>query len=63
MRILTGVEEAIDGWITTNILADRFDYRQKSKPQSVSGSDLDSNKAGVIDLGGASTQVTFTRKT
>lgn len=51
------MEEAISGWITTNLLMEKFQHRRhKKSPQ------FDSNMVGVLDLGGASTQVTFTRK-
>ena len=65
MRILTGMEEAIDGWITTNILLEKFKHRhteEKRQERLVSGDQLDPDMVGVLDLGGASTQVTFTCK-
>ncbi|CAF2982842.1 unnamed protein product [Rotaria socialis] len=63
VRILTGMEEAIDGWITTNILLEKFKHRhekRKKSGQTISPTELDQDMAGVLDLGGASTQVTFT---
>ena len=57
------MEEAIDGWITTNILLEKFKHRhEKQKLLNPYGSpdELDPNMVGVLDLGGASTQVTFT---
>lgn len=63
VRILTGMEEAIDGWITTNILLEKFKHRhteEKRQERLVSGDQLDPDMVGVLDLGGASTQVTFT---
>ncbi|CAF4924547.1 unnamed protein product [Rotaria sp. Silwood1] len=65
VRILTGIEEAIDGWITTNILLENFKHRHSKKKQlehSSSQIEFDSDMVGVLDLGGASTQVTFTYK-
>ena len=65
MRILTGMEEAIDGWITTNILLEKFKHRHteaKRVERLASGDELDEDMVGVLDLGGASTQVTFTCK-
>ena len=59
------MEEAIDGWITTNILLEKFKHRHEKKKhwkQINSRDDLDSDMVGVLDLGGASTQVTFTCK-
>ncbi|UJR31709.1 hypothetical protein I4U23_019189 [Adineta vaga] len=63
VRILTGMEEAIDGWITTNILLEKFKHRHEKRKQlssSASVDELDPDMVGVLDLGGASTQVTFT---
>ena len=55
------MEEAIDGWITTNILLEKFKHRhQKKKRSNNSQERFDSDMVGVLDLGGASTQVTFT---
>lgn len=65
MRILTGIEEAIDGWITTNILLEKFKHRHANKKRLQRGNDqeeFDPDMVGVLDLGGASTQVTFTCK-
>ena len=59
------MEEAIDGWITTNILLENFNHRHAKKNSLTSvrtEHELDSDMVGVLDLGGASTQVTFTRK-
>jgi hypothetical protein len=59
------MEEAIDGWITTNILLEKFKHRHADKAhiQRVhTQNKLDPDMVGVLDLGGASTQVTFTRK-
>ncbi|CAF2106012.1 unnamed protein product [Rotaria magnacalcarata] len=63
VRILTGMEEAIDGWITTNILLEKFKHRHENRKKSrqiISPAELDQDMTGVLDLGGASTQVTFT---
>jgi len=59
------MEEAIDGWITTNILLEKFKNRHAKKKHSQltnSQKELDPDMVGVLDLGGASTQVTFTCK-
>jgi len=59
------MEEAIDGWITTNILLEKFKHRHTKKKQLdriAAHEDLDPDMVGVLDLGGASTQVTFTCK-
>jgi hypothetical protein len=58
------MEEAIDGWITTNILLEKFKQRhtKKNLSQRVKSQELDPDMVGVLDLGGASTQVTFTCK-
>lgn len=65
MRILTGIEEAIGGWITTNILLEKFYQRHAIKKRlhrMKDQNEFDSDMVGVLDLGGASTQVTFTCK-
>ncbi len=57
------MEEAIDGWITTNILLEKFKHRHEKKKHLqpiISEEELDPDMVGVLDLGGASTQVTFT---
>jgi hypothetical protein len=59
------MEEAIDGWITTNILLEKFKRRHEKKKnleRTASEEELDPDMVGVLDLGGASTQVTFTCK-
>ncbi|CAF2148959.1 unnamed protein product [Rotaria magnacalcarata] len=60
VRILTGMEEAIDGWITTNILLEKFTKLHAKNKRKRSQNEFDPNMVGVLDLGGASTQVTFT---
>ncbi|CAF0812627.1 unnamed protein product [Adineta ricciae] len=59
VRILTGIEEAIDGWITTNVLLEKFKHRH-TKKKVLAKKELDTDMVGVLDLGGASTQITFT---
>ena len=61
VRILTGIEEAIDGWITTNVLLEKFKHRH-TKKKVLGKKELDTDMVGVLDLGGASTQITFTCK-
>ena len=59
------MEEAIDGWITTNILLEKFKHRHEQKIlHNVLNhkQEFDPDMVGVLDLGGASTQVTFTCK-
>ncbi|XP_059721400.1 ectonucleoside triphosphate diphosphohydrolase 8-like isoform X4 [Haemorhous mexicanus] len=56
-RILTGEEEGVYGWITINYLLDSFTkYSPKAhtwlRPEAA-------NIFGALDLGGASTQITF----
>ncbi|CAF1598217.1 unnamed protein product [Rotaria sp. Silwood1] len=65
IRTLTGMEEAIDSWITTNLLLEKFKHRHEKKKrmkQVNSSEELDPYMVGVLDLGGASTQITFTYK-
>ncbi|CAF4158353.1 unnamed protein product, partial [Rotaria magnacalcarata] len=54
------MEEAIDGWITTNILLEKFTKLHAKNKRKRSPNEFDPNMVGVLDLGGASTQVTFT---
>jgi len=44
VRILSGVEEAVDGWVTSNYLSGGLDY--------------ESEQSGALDWGGASSQIT-----
>lgn len=63
--MLTGTEEAIDGWITTNILLEKFKglhEKRKKSGKKLQEDEFDKDMFGVLDLGGASTQVTFTCK-
>ncbi|XP_043912866.1 ectonucleoside triphosphate diphosphohydrolase 1 isoform X3 [Protopterus annectens] len=52
-RIISGQEEGAYGWITINYLLETF-----FEPQSIFRSEL-TNTYGALDLGGASTQITF----
>lgn len=59
-RILSGKEEGIFGWVTINYLLGRFTQKlswlnPSPHEQSLSGT------LGALDLGGASTQITFER--
>nr|XP_012999049.1 ectonucleoside triphosphate diphosphohydrolase 1 isoform X2 [Cavia porcellus] len=57
-RILTGQEEGAYGWITINYLLGKF--IQKSKWFGLISRESNSEKTfGALDLGGASTQITF----
>ncbi|KAM6183058.1 ectonucleoside triphosphate diphosphohydrolase 1 [Erethizon dorsatum] len=57
-RIITGQEEGAYGWITINYLLGKF--VQKSKWLSLISRESNSQKTfGALDLGGASTQITF----
>jgi len=44
VRILSGVEEAVDGWVTSNYLSGGLEY--------------ESEQSGALDWGGASSQIT-----
>ncbi|CAH1247571.1 ENTPD3 [Branchiostoma lanceolatum] len=46
-KVISGEEEGVFGWITVNFLTGRFD------------SNSDQETVGALDLGGASTQITF----
>ncbi|XP_062988533.1 ectonucleoside triphosphate diphosphohydrolase 1 [Elgaria multicarinata webbii] len=52
-RILSGEEEGAYGWITLNYLSDNF--KESSWPRSF----FSKRTTGALDLGGASTQITF----
>lgn len=46
-RVISGVDEGVYGWMTANYLLDTFSAKDPSKT------------VGALDLGGASTQITF----
>uniref|UniRef100_A0A8C3V1H0 Ectonucleoside triphosphate diphosphohydrolase 8 n=1 Tax=Catharus ustulatus TaxID=91951 RepID=A0A8C3V1H0_CATUS len=58
-RILTGEEEGAYGWITINYLLDSFTKWLLGMIQEKETHPLASNIFGALDLGGASTQITF----
>ncbi|KAL3316522.1 Ectonucleoside triphosphate diphosphohydrolase 3 [Cichlidogyrus casuarinus] len=53
VRLLSGEEEGVHGWITANYLNGSFGMNVDSPPKNT----LDT--AGALDMGGASTQITF----
>ncbi|XP_044292126.1 ectonucleoside triphosphate diphosphohydrolase 1 isoform X3 [Varanus komodoensis] len=56
-RILSGEEEGAYGWITLNYLLGNF--KQSIWPKFLPRSFFSSGTVGALDLGGASTQITF----
>jgi len=52
-RVISGVEEGVFGWITVNSLLGNFNNKQLSHDKTIA----------ALDLGGASTQVTFNPST
>lgn len=54
-RIITGNEEGAFGWITINYLLGKFTQKMVWFPYNEEGQDI----YGALDLGGASTQITF----
>ncbi|XP_049710587.1 ectonucleoside triphosphate diphosphohydrolase 1 isoform X6 [Elephas maximus indicus] len=60
-RIISGSEEGAYGWITINYLLGKLQKKQNSKdPSSRRNESLETY--GALDLGGASTQITFVPK-
>lgn len=55
VRIITGEEEGLYGWVAVNYLMDGFDKHEHS-PDSSSGH---GSTYGFLDMGGASTQIAF----
>ncbi|XP_013907602.1 PREDICTED: ectonucleoside triphosphate diphosphohydrolase 1 isoform X1 [Thamnophis sirtalis] len=56
-RILSGEEEGAYGWITLNYLLGKF--TESSWPRVFADAFFKSGTTGALDLGGASTQITF----
>jgi Golgi apyrase len=52
VRVITGEEEGLFGWIAVNYLMDGFDAHEHGK-------DKGSSTFGFLDMGGASTQIAF----
>jgi golgi apyrase len=52
VRVITGEEEGLFGWIAVNYLMDGFDAHEH-------GTDQGSSTYGFLDMGGASTQIAF----
>jgi Golgi apyrase len=52
VRVITGEEEGLFGWIAVNYLMDGFDAHERDK-------DKGSSTFGFLDMGGASTQIAF----
>ncbi|KAH7343306.1 nucleoside phosphatase family-domain-containing protein [Rhizoctonia solani] len=57
VRIISGEEEGLFGWLAVNYLMDGFDMHLKSK--SVDPSHADGSTYGFLDMGGASTQIAY----
>ncbi|XP_046851292.1 ectonucleoside triphosphate diphosphohydrolase 4-like [Xenia sp. Carnegie-2017] len=60
VEVITGKQEGIYAWITINYVLGRFDHSEASH-HSENTSDLKERKktVGSLDMGGASTQITF----
>ena len=62
-RIITGAEEGLYSWVTSNYLTGRFGmvhpFSLKSNDDKWNLQDTGSNTVGALDMGGASTQITF----
>ena len=56
VRVITGQEEGLYGWIAVNYLMDGFDAHDHHAVQSGS---KESSTYGFLDMGGASTQIAF----
>ena len=59
-RIISGEEEGVFGWITSNLLLEMAETSSHSGGRSLQ--DLQSGALGAMDMGGASTQITFPPK-
>ncbi|GAB1519640.1 Golgi apyrase [Rhizoctonia solani] len=57
VRIISGEEEGLFGWLAVNYLMDGFDMHLKSK--SADSSEADGSTYGFLDMGGASTQIAY----
>lgn len=57
-RIISGKEEGLSSWITVNYLNEALDY-SKEKSQDQNSATMNGNTVGALDMGGASTQITF----
>jgi Golgi apyrase len=57
VRIISGEEEGLFGWLAVNYLMDGFDVHSRSKVGNVS--DADGSTYGFLDMGGASTQIAY----
>ncbi|CUA67749.1 hypothetical protein RSOLAG22IIIB_03176 [Rhizoctonia solani] len=57
VRIISGEEEGLFGWLAVNYLMDGFDTHLKSK--SIDPSHADGSTYGFLDMGGASTQIAY----
>lgn len=53
VRVISGEEEGLYGWIAVNYLMDGFDKHDHSR------TDAESSTYGFLDMGGASTQIAF----
>lgn len=60
VRIISGEEEGLFGWLAVNYLMDGFDMHSKSKSlDSADPSLSDGSTYGFLDMGGASTQIAY----
>ncbi|QRV73108.1 guanosine-diphosphatase [Ceratobasidium sp. AG-Ba] len=57
VRIITGEEEGLFGWLAVNYLLDGFDAHSRS--QISDGSNKAGSTYGFLDMGGASTQIAY----
>ncbi|KAG8745622.1 Golgi apyrase [Ceratobasidium sp. 414] len=57
VRIITGQEEGLFGWLAVNYLMDGFDVHSRSKVND--GSNTAGSTYGFLDMGGASTQIAY----
>ena len=56
-RILSGQEEGINAWISANYFENNFDtYKSKNSKDLTTNTN---RTKGILDLGGASTQITY----
>lgn len=57
VRIISGEEEGLFGWLAINYLMDGFDVHSKSK--AAESPQIDGSTYGFLDMGGASTQIAY----
>ncbi|KAK4698794.1 golgi apyrase, partial [Phenoliferia sp. Uapishka_3] len=59
VRVITGEEEGLYGWIAVNYLMDGFDKHDHSLKGKEKEKARESSTYGFLDMGGASTQIAF----